>query len=338
MFKKAAMMFGAVLALGLCTLSQTQAQTVLRFQCAYPEKAHVGQSAVFFANEVAKLTNNQLQVKLFWPDQAAVKISEAYDAVCQGTLDGYCGSLLYFASKVPEVNCQWLPYNWANAADAKDVLLNKGYIQIMAGVVAKQGATYLGALSVCSMGLLTKFPVTQIGDLKDRKIRAVGMEAEIIRALGALAVDFPAHDQYKALQGDLIDGTDYPWYTIEQYKLYEVVKYVVKPALHTPGVVEMIMSSRTLKALSPDQQQAVQKAALRAMDHSFAESDKVDQEALSRAEKLGVQISTIPEHRLVKFRGAMRSLWNSEAKKSPDSAKLVEILREHLRKSMGIEQ
>ena len=332
------MVFAAVLAFGLCALTQTQAQTVLRFQCAYPEKAHVGQSAVFFANEVAKLTNNQVQVKVFWPDQAAVKITEAYDAVCQGTLDGYCGSLLYFASKVPEVNCQWLPYNWANAADAKDVLLNKGYGQIMAGVVAKHGATYLGALSVCSMGFLTKFPVTQIGDLKDKKIRAVGMEAEIIRALGALAVDFPPHDQYKALQGDLIDGTDYPWYTIEQYKFYEVLKYVVKPALHTPGIVEMIISTKSLKALSPDQQQAVQKAAMRAMDHSFEESDKIDQEALSKAEKLGVQISTIPEHRLVKFRGAMRSLWNAEAKKSPDSAKLVEILREHLKKSMGIEQ
>jgi TRAP-type C4-dicarboxylate transport system substrate-binding protein len=338
MFKKVATVLAAVLALGLSTLTQTQAQTVLRFQCAYPEKAHAGRSALFFANEVAKLSNNQVQVKVFWPNQAAVKVSEAYDAVCQGTVDGYCGSLLYFARKVPEVNCQWLPYNWANAADAKDVLLNKGYMQIMAGVVAKHGVTYLGALSVCSMGLLTKFPVTRIGDLKDKKIRAVGMEAEIIKALGASAVNFPAHDQYKALQGNMIDGTDYPWYTIEQYKFYEVLKYVVKPALHTPGIIEVIINSRSLNALSPEQQQAVRKAAMIAMDHSFEESDKIDQAALSKAEKLGVLISTIPEYRLVKFRGAMRSLWNSEAKKSPDSAKLVAILREHLRKSMGIEQ
>jgi TRAP-type C4-dicarboxylate transport system substrate-binding protein len=338
MFKKAAMVFAAVLAFGLCALTQTRAQTVLRLQCAYPEKANTGQSALFFANEVARLTNNQVQVKVFWPDQAAVKISEAYDAVCQGTLDGYCGSLLYFAGKVPEVNCQWLPYNWANAADAKDVLLNKGYGPIMAGVIARHGATYLGALSVCSMGLMTQFPVTQIGDLKDKKIRAVGIEAEIIRALGALAIDFPPHDQYKALQGGMIDGTDYPWYTIEQYKLYEVLKYVVKPALHTPGIIEVMISTKSLKALTPDQQQAVQKAAMSAMNRSFEESDKIDQEALNKAEKLGVQVSTIPEHRLVKFRGALRPLWNAEAKKSPDSAKLVDILREHLKKSMGIEQ
>ncbi|MGO9119424.1 MAG: hypothetical protein ACLQPD_17675 [Desulfomonilaceae bacterium] len=130
----------------------------------------------------------------------------------------------------------------------------------------------------------------------------------------------------------------YTWHTIEQCKLYEVLKYVVKPALHTPGVVEMIISTKSLKALTPDQQQAVQKAAMSAMNRSFEESDKIDQEALYKAEKLGVQISTIPEYRLVKFRGALRPLWNAEAKKSQDSAKLVEILREHLKKSMGIEQ
>lgn len=36
-----------------------------------------------------------------------------------------------------------------------------------------------------------------------------------------------------------MDGTDYPWYTIEKYKFYEVLSYITAPALHTPGVIEI---------------------------------------------------------------------------------------------------
>ena len=337
MLKKAVAVLVVSLALGLSPLAQALAQTTLRFQCAYPEKANVGQTTVLFASEVARLTNNQVQVKILWPDPT-VKMGEAFDAVCQGKLDGYSGSLLYFASKVPEVNCQWLPYNWANAADAKDVLLNKGYMKIMAEAVAPHGVTYLSALSVSSMGLLTKFPVEKIGDLKGKKIRAVGMEAEIIKALGSTAIDFPAPEQYAALKSGAVDGTDFPWYTIEQYKFYEVLTHIVKPALHTPGIVEIIINTKSFKALTPEQQQNVQKAALNAMESSFSRSDEIDAQALKKSESLGVKVSTVRQVQLVKFRGAMRPLWNAEAKKSPHSAKLVEILRDHLKKSMGIEQ
>jgi TRAP-type C4-dicarboxylate transport system substrate-binding protein len=334
MQRKALMVLISVLALGLISIADAQAETTLRFQCAYPENANVGQSTLFFASEVAKLTNNQVQVKVFWPDQLT-KTGEAFDAVRQGMLDGYSGSLLYFAGKVPEVNCQWLPFNWENAADAKDVLLNKGYMKIMGETMTKHGITYLGALSVASMGLLTKFPVEKIADLKGKKIRAVGMEAKIVEALGGSAVAISGAEQYMALQRGTVDATDFPWYTMEQYKFYEVLSHIVKPALHTPGIVEIIINSKSLKALTPEQQQAVHKAALNAMERSFEQSDQVDREALSSAEKRGVKVSTIPEPELVKFRAAVKPLWDAEAKKSPRSAKLVQILRDHL-KSKGI--
>ncbi|MBI4965061.1 MAG: TRAP transporter substrate-binding protein DctP [Desulfomonile tiedjei] len=338
MFKKAVVAVMAFLAFGLFPLAPAFGQTTLRFYCAYPEKSYTGQSTLFFANEVARLTTNQVQVKVSWPGKD-VKIGEVFDAVCQGELDGYSGSLVYFAGKMPEVNCQWLPFNWANANDAKDVLINKGYMNVMAEAAATHGVTYLGALSAMNMGFLTKFPVAKIGDLKGKKIRSAGgILSEEAEALGASAVDLPAPDQYEALKSGRLDGTDFPWYAVEGYKLSEVVSYLVRPALHTPGVLDIIVNTKILKSLPPDQQQAVRKAAMNTMEQSFALSDARDEDALRKAESLGVTVSVIPEFQLVKFRGAMRPLWNREAKKSPHSAKLVEILREHLRKSMGVEQ
>ncbi|MEW6529896.1 MAG: TRAP transporter substrate-binding protein DctP [Thermodesulfobacteriota bacterium] len=338
MYRNTVVVVVAVLTFGLSLLVPVFAQTTLRFYCAYPEKTYTGQSTLFFAGEVARLTNNQVQVKVLWPGKD-IKIGEVFDAVCRGDLEGYSGSLLYYAGKIPEVNCQWLPFNWANANEAKDVLLNKGYMNVMAEAVAKHGVTYLGALSAMNMGFLTKFPVTKVGDLKGKKIRSAGgILSEEAEALGAAAIDMSAPEQYDALKSGKLDGTDFPWYGVERYKLSEVVSYIAKPALHTPGVIDIVVNTTVLKSLTPDQQQAVQKAAMSSMEQSFALSDARDEDALKKAESLGVKVSVISEFQLVKFRAAMKPLWNREAKKSPYSAKLVEILREHLRKSMGIEQ
>ncbi|MEW6113452.1 MAG: hypothetical protein AB1664_15075, partial [Thermodesulfobacteriota bacterium] len=94
MYRNTVVVVVAVLAFGLSLLAPAFAQTTLRFYCAYPEKTYTGQSTLFFAGEVARLTNNQVQVKVLWPGKD-IKIGEVFDAVCRGDLEGYSGSLLY---------------------------------------------------------------------------------------------------------------------------------------------------------------------------------------------------------------------------------------------------
>lgn len=313
----------------LAFFSATAMAKTLRIQCAYPQTAYAGQSTQFFADKVKEMTKGQVEVKVFWPGQL-VKTNEAFDSVRQGMVDGYSGSLLYFAGLVPEVNCQWLPFNWSDPEDAVNVLLNKGYMKVMAEAVAKHGVTYLAPLSVATMGLMTKFPIHKLEDLQGKKIRAVGMEAQIVKALGASAVAIAGAEQYMALQRGTVDGTDYPWYTIEKYKFYEVLNYITAPALHTPGVIEIVMNQKTFQALTPEEQAAVKKAAMAAMDRSFKLTPQFDQEAVDAAAKRSVKIITLTKDELARFRKAVQPLWDEEAKKSEYSAKLVEILKENL--------
>jgi TRAP-type C4-dicarboxylate transport system substrate-binding protein len=306
----------------------------LRFQCAYPQTAYAGQSTEFFADEVKRLTDGKLEIKVFWPGQLT-KTREAFDAVREGMIDGYSGSLLYFAGKVPEVNCQWLPFNWDNTAEARDVLLNKGFMATMGEAVAVHGVTYLAPLSVATMGLMTKFPVEKLEDLEGKKIRAVGMEANIVKALGASAVAIAGAEQYLALQRGTVDGTDYPWYTMEKYKFYEVLNYISAPAFHTPGVIEIIINTGAFKKLPPDQQEAVKKAAMNAMTRSFDLSDKYDREALEFAAEKKLKVIKLSDEELARFRAKLMPLYDSTAEKSPYCAKLVDILKKNL-KAKGV--
>ena len=329
MLKKSFMLL-ACLALLIAFGAAPAAAKALRLQCAYPQKAYAGQSTQFFADEVKRLTDGKLEIKIFWPGQL-VKTKEALDAVRQGMIEIYSGSLLYFAGLIPEVNCQWLPFNWANPAEARDVLVNKGYMKVMAEAVAQHGLTYLAPISVATMGLMTKFPVNKLEDMAGKKIRAVGMEAKIVSALGASAVAIAGAEQYMALQRGTVDGTDYPWYTIEKYKFYEVLEYIVDPAFHTPGIIEIVINAETMKSLPADQQKAVQQAALNAMERSLKLTPSFDQGAVDNAKKRGIKIISLSPEEVKRFRAALIPLWDQEAAKSKYSAKLVEILKANLK-------
>lgn len=324
----------AVVSLCLALGAGTALAQTLKLQCAYPQTAYAGQSTQYFADQVKELTGGKLTIKVFWPGQLT-KTREAFEAVRMGMIDAYSGSMLYFAGKVPEINCQWLPFNWSNPAEAKDVLLNKGYIEVLAEAIAKHGVTYLAPLSVSTMGLMTKFPINKLEDLEGKKIRAVGMEAHIVKALGASAVAIAGAEQYLALQRGTVDGTDYPWYTMKKYKFYEVLDYISAPALHTPGVIEIIINKKVFDKLPADQQKAVKQAALNAMNRSFKLSVKYDKEALEFAKQKNLKVITLSDAELARFRAKLMPLYDAMAKKSPASAKLVEILKDHL-KAKGV--
>jgi TRAP-type C4-dicarboxylate transport system substrate-binding protein len=123
---------------------------------------------------------------------------------------------------------------------------------------------------------------------------------------------------------------------MEQYKFYEVLDHIIKPALHTPGVVEVIINTKAFKGLKPEQQDALRQAAKIAMDKSFAAGEELDRQALENSSKHGVKVISVSEVEMKRFRAACAPLWESEAKKSPVSARLVQILKDHL-KSKGID-
>ena len=328
MVRKLLLLFGC-LCLTLGAVGVAQAKT-LKFQCAYPETAYVGQTTKFFASQVEKYTNGKVKVKVFWPGQL-VKAREALDPLKSGMIDGFSGSMIYFAGVMPEINVHWLPFIWGSPDEAKDILLNKGYHKILAEALAKHNVTFLSSISVATMGLLTKFPVSKLEDLAGKKIRANGLEAFIVETLGGAASAIPGAEQYMALQRGTVDGTDFPWYALEKYKLYEVLDHVIAPAFHTPALVELVINSKTLASLPPDQQAAVKKAALDAMEQSFVNSAKYDADAVEFAKTKNVKIMTLAPEEVDRWRAKLKPLYEQAAAKSPYCRQLVDIIMANLK-------
>ncbi len=303
----------------------------LKVQCAYPATAYMGQTTVFFADRVKALTNGEVTVKVFWPGQL-VKTKEAFDSLKQGMIDGYSGSMLYFAGSVPEVNCEWLPFGWASPKEAADIYKNHGWLELMREATAKHGVRYIAPMATASMGLITKFPVRKVEDLKGRKIRAVGMEAKIIAALGGSTVSISGAEQYMALKQGVVEGTDYPFYTIGKYKFYEVCNYITRPALHTPGMVEILINNDVYNSLSKANQKAIDQAGWEAFMRTVELNEKWDQEAYATCKEKNVEMIDLTPQALNEFRTKINPLWDKLAAKSDISKRLVESLKAYMAK------
>lgn len=310
------------------------AKKVLKFQLAYPQTSSVSKNALFFVDKVKELTKGEVEIKIFYPGQL-VKAKEALTAMQRGLIGGYIGSLLYSAGVIPEVNGEWLPFSWKNVSEAIDIYYNYGYLDLMRKATDKHDCYYLAPVSVARMGFLTNFPINKMEDLKGKKIRAVGMEGKIVKALGGSAVALSGAEQYTALQRGIADGTDYPWYTLREYKFSEVVSYVSSPPIHSPGMVEIVFSKEAWEKFSSDEKDAINRAGFLTCLHSANLAEKNDMEILDFCREKELKIIELPGKELEKMIKNLQPVYEAHFKTSDLCAKQIEILKTYF-KTMGI--
>lgn len=310
------------------------AKKELKVQLVYPKTSSVAANALFFANKVEKLTNGDVTIKIFYPGHL-VKAKEGLTAMQRGMIDGYIGSMLYYAGVIPEVNGEWLPFSWKNVSEAIDIYYNYGYLDVLRRATAKQKCYYVAPISVAKMGLMTNFPINTMEDLKGKKIRAVGMEGKIVKALGGSSVALSGAEQYTALQRGTADGTDYPWYTLRDYKFFEVVSYVSSPTLHSPGMVEILFNNKVWESLSATEKDAVNTAGFLTTIHSANLSEKNDAEIIDFCRDNNVKIIELPSEEVLKMITALKPVYEEHIQASELCAEQVEILKNYF-SEMGI--
>ncbi len=310
------------------------AKKELKVQLVYPQTSSVATNTLFFADKVKELTKGDVTVKIFYPGHL-VKAKEGLTAMQRGMIDGYVGSMLYYAGVIPEVNGEWLPFSWENVSEAMDIYYNYGYLDVMRRATAKQGCYYVAPISVAKMGLMTNFPINSMEDLKGKKIRAVGMEGKIVKELGGSSVSLSGAEQYTALQRGVADGTDYPWYTLRDYKFYEVVSYVSSPTLHSPGMVEILFNNKVWEKLSADEKDAINMAGFLTSIHSANLSEKNDAEIIDFCKENNVTIIELPTEEVNKMITALKPVYEDHSKGSDLCAEQIEILKKYFTE-MGI--
>lgn len=146
-----------------------------------------------------------------------------FDAVKDGLVDvSYVPSSLtparHAVTFMPE-----LP-GFGSSAESKSVAFSRVYWRHLHKAGEYRGVRLLGVFTHGPGQLLTKKPVSSIGDLQGLKLRTGGGVAEAVaRALGASAFVKSAGESYELLSSGVADGTLFPIESVASFKLHTVI-------------------------------------------------------------------------------------------------------------------
>jgi TRAP-type C4-dicarboxylate transport system substrate-binding protein len=101
-------------------------------------------------------------------------------------------------------------------------------------------------------------PVHKLADLKGLKIRATGMSAQLVKALGGTPVSMGMPDTYQSLQKGVVDGSAHPLEANKGWKLADVLEYVVaENSVAYTTTFFVTMNKDKWAALSPEIQKTI---------------------------------------------------------------------------------
>lgn len=294
---------------------------------SWPAK-HLNKPFIEWINEV---TNGKLKVS-WYPPGAMSSVGDAYDALSKGVFEMAALYPGFYTGIMPEGNVeQGLPWGWTDAKSQTVSLFQFGLFDLMKKAYEKHDIHLLAHYpmgDVYSIG--TTKPVTKLEDLKGLKIRAVGIYADYVKALGATPVSIPYGEMYMAMKMGVIDGFLASSGALVSNKLGEVTKNYLLPTTNSIGFVVGV-NKKAWDALPDDIKKVLDSSAPKVAVEIAALYSGLVENSMSTAEKeYGVKFNVLSEADQQKARKLAQPIWDAAAKESPECKKAVGIIRETL--------
>lgn len=256
----------SLLALGaaLPAAAQQKLQIAGNFATEHPSSVAVEQ---VFRKEIARLTNNQLQVDVF-PAMQLGGAKENVDAVRSGTLAITWVGAAFLSRIAPELEAVSLPFVFDNREAAFRVI--DGPVgQAIDKKLQSKGFISLGWMELGMRHLTnSKGPVRTMADLKGLKVRLQPNETHLatFRALGANPVAMDVKELYSALEQHVVDGQENPYTVIAAGRFGEVQKHLSNTG-HFFDLIAVVASKKAFEQLKPEHQKAVREAMTATIAH-----------------------------------------------------------------------
>lgn len=323
-------MFFWVVVLGI-TLTATSAlsagakPTKLTFSIFFPPTHGQTKAAMDWAKEIEKLTDNKVQITVF-PGGTLTKAPQCYDGVVKGISDLGFSLFAYTRGRFPVMEAVDLPMGYPDGKIASRVA------QEFAKTFNPKELSDAKVLYLHAHGpglLHTKKPVKKLEDLKGMKIRATGLSAKIVEALGGVPVAMPQPDTYEALKKGVVEGTFGPMEVLKGWKQAEVIKYTTE--CYSVGYTTtffVVMNLDKWNALPADIKKVFDEVSDKYTDIHGNVWDSTDQEGRKYTLSLGNEIIPMSDEESARWRKAVEPVINDYIANTPDGNKYIEKIRE----------
>jgi TRAP-type C4-dicarboxylate transport system substrate-binding protein len=283
-----------------------EAKIVLRLNHQFPAAAVGSKIDQWFADEVKKATNGEVEIQIFWSN-ALGAAKENLTLIRNGAIDMAAMSPGYFPAELPFF-CA--PNSIPMALDTicqSSTLMKTAVEKIPAfSEEAKRNGLETLFFHVLNPYLLvTREPVTKVEDMKGKKIRTWGEDMpKMIQAAGGTPVNIFLPELYENLQRGVIDGCPFSVDFVVTYKIYEVAKNISEVVLWEGPAWGVWMSSKSWEKLSPQQQKIIKEIAEQARQKDLLATAEAEKDARKTLKEKGVQFNAFSAAELAKWHKA----------------------------------
>jgi len=306
-------------------LQAQAAPTKLTFSIFFPPTHGQAKAAIDFAKQIEIRTQGKVEVTAF-PGGTLTKAPQVYDGVVKGISDMGNSCFAYTRGRFPVMAAVDLPMGYPNGKVASRVA------DEFAKTVNPPELQDVKVLYVHAHGpglLHTKKPVKTLEDLKGMKIRATGLSAKVVEALGGVPVAMPQGDTYESLQKGVVEGTFGPMEVLKGWKQGEVIDYTTECfSVGYTTAMFVVMNLEKWNALPDDVKKVIDElSALWTNVHGYV-WDSTDEQGREFTKSLGNEIISLSDAESAKWREAVAPVLNEYASDTPNGGEYVKKVQE----------
>ncbi|MFC2967959.1 TRAP transporter substrate-binding protein [Acidimangrovimonas pyrenivorans] len=289
----------------------------LRLATAAPEKSVWMGMLKAWKTRVADLSKGDIDIELY-PSGQLGAMDETLSQMLRGRLDIYTGSIPYLASVAPDLGVLVLPYLFDSEAQSVCVMSR---LDAATNAALDGKGEFIAFMPVGWMNISSTTPVHVPSDLAGRKIRSNPLNVSniLLRAYGANPVPIAPAETASALSTGLVSGGDNAlafWASTGQAR---ISKYYLQ-VHHYLNTSAIVISERSWKKLSPDQQKILHDAA-DAIAYPKVQKmlDGFEKKVIAKVTAAGAVVSTPTPEQKALWRKAGQGTWDEILKDASPS-------------------
>ncbi|MDR2017386.1 MAG: TRAP transporter substrate-binding protein [Syntrophobacterales bacterium] len=292
-------------------ISSAQKAITLNYSNFFPAPHKSSVASEQWCKEIEKRTGGKVKFAYF-PGGILTPAAQTYDNIVKGIADVGCSALAYTRGKFPLMEATDLPLGYRNGTQATN-LINTFYSKFKPKELDDVKVLYFHAHGP---GILhTKKEVSKLEDLKGKKIRATGLAAKIVEALGGAPVGATMPETYDALRTGVVDGSLAPYEALKGWKWGEVVSFTTLNygAAYTTGFF-VVMNKTAWNSLPPDIQKVFDEVSKEWITVHGKVWDEIDKEGREFAKVKGLKEIAFSKEENARWAAKVKPLFDEYTK------------------------
>jgi TRAP-type C4-dicarboxylate transport system substrate-binding protein len=315
----------AVVAVLFCLLGSSvySAEKVIRLRYAvwFPATHRLSVLIDQWCKDVDKGTNGVVKITPFMGGTLA-NPTQVYEGILKGSFDIGTSALAYNTGRFPLTEVLDLPLGYRDARQGTQ--LHNAFLQKFKANLKEFDEVKLFYLYCPGAGLIhTKKVVSGLEEIKGMRIRASGLNAKSVEALGAIPVTITIPETYDALQRGIVDGLLMHTEVLQTFRLGELAKCTIKDHGMSNGPAQFVaMNKKKWESLPKSAQQVILKLNEEYLEKFSNAAVEMDEEVYVYLKKLGNTVVTVSKEEQAKTAAKMKPVFDEYVQRVKAKANL----------------